>query len=460
MVVMEKNNKPRIRAEMKSLLLLALPLMLSEIVDASFNFIATLFSAHLGIVELAAGGLVTTLFITIMIFMWGILVAISALVAQRHGANDDPGISRVLKDGLILATLFSIPGMLLVWNMAPILLFFGQKPKTVEIAAQYLHALTWAVLPNFWSVALLQFVIGLGKTRLALFFNIIKVPVTLFVSFIFMYGKFGMPRLGIAGLGFGIATGMWMATLMLLLYFFSHSNLRAYLIKHSIVKRHYVGEILKEGLPIAGMFCIEVGFFTIMALFMGRIDSEVLAANQIVTQYTGFFTVVISFSYAQAVSIRIGNALGRRDLAPMPAITYSGLIIVSCFMLIVACCYWFLPIHLISIDLNPHMPDNKNITEIATQFMLVAGFVQIFEAARLVLFGCLRSLGETRFSMVTSLIIFWAIAFPIGFILTFWIGMGGVGMWLGMAFGTLVGAVLLSWWFHRSLHKYHLRLAT
>lgn len=455
----KKIASQKVFAELKPLLFLAFPLMLSEIVDASFSFIATLLSAHLGIIELAAGGLVTTLFITIMIFMWGILVAVSALISQLHGANDHAGISRVLKDGIMLACLFSIPGMLLVWNMAPILLFFGQKQETIEIATHYLHALTWAVFPDFWAVVLLQFVIGLGKPRLALFFNAIKVPVTLIISYIFMYGKFNMPRLGIAGLGWGISAGMWIATILLLMYILFHHDLRQYLFKHTKNTKRYIGEILRTGLPIAGMFCIEVGYFTVMALVMGRISSQMLAANQIVTQFTGFFTVVISFACAQAVGIRIANALGRRELNSAPMITYAGLLLACSLMLVVTCSYWLMPALLISLDLDPHKAANLPIFNYAIQFMAIAGFVQLFESARILLFGALRGLGETHFSMITSLIIFWLVAFPLGLFFTFMLSWGGVGMWVGMAIGTFLGVILLFYWLRRALHRHQYKLA-
>lgn len=432
-------------SQIKPLFILALPLMLGEIVDASFNFIATMLSAHLGVQELAAGGLVTTLFITIMIFMWGVLISISPLISQRHGAKDHSGIARVLRDGLILATLLSIPAMLLIWNMAPILLFFGQKLITINMARQYLHTLTFAVLPDFWSVVLLQFVIGLGKTRLALLFNAIKVPISLILGYTFMFGKFTMPKLGIAGLGIGITVGMWIATLMLLLYIVFHSKLRRYLIMHSSTREHYLWEILRTGLPIAGMLCIEIGFFTAMSLIMGRIDSHVLAANQIVTQFVGFFTVIISFCYAQAVGIRVGYLLGKQDLSKVNAVTYAGLCMALSFMLIVAISYWIFPRYLISIDLDPHKINNHIIVNQASKFMMIAGFVQLFETARIVLFGALRGLGETHFSMGVSLFIFWIVAFPLGLIFTFTFGLGGIGMWLGMAIGTSCGAILL-WW--------------
>lgn len=439
--------------EIKQLLVLALPLMVSEIVDASFNFIATLFSARLGIQELAAGGLVTTLFITIMIFMWGILASISTLISQRLGAKDDQGIARILRDGLILACLFSIPGMLLVYHLAPILLFFGQNAVTINIAEHYLHALSWAVFPDFWAMVLIQFVIGLGRTRVALMFNAIKVPITLITSYLFMFGVFNLPKLGIAGLGIGISVGMWSATLLLLTYILSQKPLRSYLLMKSLRVKHYFGQILSLGLPLAGMFCIEIGFFTVMALIMGRIGSDVLAANQIVTQFTGFFTVVISFCYAQAVGVRMGFSVGKKDLSNGKHITYAGLMIALFLMLIVALCYWFIPAKLIAIDLNPNKAENKIIINYATQFMFVAAIVQLFEAARIVLFGALRGLGETHYSMLTSLIIFWVIAFPLGYAITFWIGLGGIGLWIGMTIGSLCGIILLFYRLHKMLNR-------
>jgi MATE family multidrug resistance protein len=243
-----------------------------------------------------------------------------------------------------------------------------------------------------------------------------------------------------------------------LLYIIFHKELRVYLIGASKAGRHFFSEILRIGLPIAGMFCIEVGFFTVMALIMGRLGSKELAANQIVQQFIGFFTVIISFTYAQAVSIRVANAFGRRDLSSTNNSTYAGLVIACSLMLIVACCYWFIPHLLISIDLNPYSKANFSITQLAAEFMVVAGFVQIFESARIVLFGSLRGLGETRFSLLTSLIIFWLIAFPIGLLLTFVLHFDGIGMWIGMAVGTLVGAVLLFWWLQKSVESHSKRL--
>lgn len=451
---MNNNNSSSLFTEMKQLFVIAFPLMLSELVDTSFNFTSTIMAAHLSIQALAAAGLVTSLFVTIMVFMWGILIAVCTLTAQQYGAKDMAGVSQVLKDGLWLAIILSIPGMILIWNLSPILLFFGQKPDTILFATHYLHALTWTVLPDFCATVLLQFIIGLGNSKIALFFSLIRIPITLFVSYILMFGKFNLPVLGIAGLGWGMSIGMWFSTILLIAYILWHPEYRKFLLKHFDVQEHYYFKILKIGLPIAGMFCIEVGFFTMMSLILGQINSTVLAAHQITTQFTGFFTVIISFCYAQAATIRIGNAVGRGDFTSISTIAYAGVIIAIGLMFLVALCYWVFPHYLIAIDLDPLKKSNKMIIHYATQFFAIAALVQIFEAIRIVLFGALRGMGKTRFSMLTSLFVFWIIAFPIGYVLTIPLKLGGRGMWIGMAVGTLIGAILLFWWLRRSVAQH------
>ena len=97
--------------------------------------------------------------------LFGTLGSINILISHKHGANDQIGISLVARDGLLLSLLMTIPAFLLFWNMSPIFLIFGQNPSVVLLAKSYLHALAWGLLPNFVSVAIFQFIIGLGHTN-------------------------------------------------------------------------------------------------------------------------------------------------------------------------------------------------------------------------------------------------------------------------------------------------------
>jgi Na+-driven multidrug efflux pump len=84
--------------------------------------------AHIGQNSLAAGAIVAWTFGTIYVILFGILSSINVLIAHKHGAKDIKGISLIVRDGLWLAVLLSLPSFLLFWNLASLLAMAGQSP--------------------------------------------------------------------------------------------------------------------------------------------------------------------------------------------------------------------------------------------------------------------------------------------------------------------------------------------
>lgn len=435
-------------SESKTLLLLAIPLMFAQFADSCFGFFSTIMLAHLGHHALAAGGLVWSLFVTLMVFIWGILNSLSALIAQRHGANDDSGIIQVFKDGLWLALILTIPAMVLLWNVAPILLFFGQQPDTVMAARAYLHGLSWGIFPDFYGIILLQLVIGLGHTRMALVYNFIWVIVGLCCCYIFMFGKWGFKAMGIAGTGWGAVVGLSVGAIFITLHVLCSKKYRHYLSGFRQQKSFcYMQKILKIGVPMSSMLSLELGFFMAIALLMGYMGSQILAANQITLQYVFLFSSVISFGMAQAITVRVGHCIGAKDIVTAERSSYVAVIITIVLMLIAALLFWIFPLFFISIDLNIKSASNQIVISHAKQFLAIAAVFQIMEATRIVSFGALRGLGETRFSMLVSLFTFWCIAFPLGYYLAIHQHWGGSGVWWSMVLGAGCGTMLLIWRF-------------
>jgi MATE family multidrug resistance protein len=98
---------------------------------------------------------------------------------------------------------------------------------------------------------------------------------------------------------------------------------------------------------------------------------------------------------------------------------------------------------LISIDLNIHDPVNAETVHLATLFLFISAFFQIFESIRLSLFGALRGLKDTRFTLITSIISFWCIALPLGYLFSIPLDYGGAAFWWAMTAGALIGIILL-----------------
>lgn len=448
------NQGLSLKNDLYPLLKLAIPLALTGIVGASASFFETLFLAHVDQQTLAAGALVSWLYGTFAVILFGTLSSINVLISHKHGANDQTGISLVVRDGLFLAILLSIPAFILFWNMAPIFLLFGQSPSIVLLAKSYLHALAWGLLPNFIAIALFEFIIGLGNTRLIMIFTVFGVSLVVFFSYILIFGKLGLPALGIAGAGWGMTVSYWIIAVVVSIYVLTNKDYKKYF-RHFINRNQpsFLWELLQVGVPMGTMYCFEVAFFFALTLIMGSLGSQLLAANQIALQYLGALMSVI-FSIAQAITVRMGHLIGAKEYNAAKHAAYVGTLISASLMGVIAICFWVFPSFLISADFDVHNPKNAEIvSEIKILFSISAVF-QILEAVRISLFGALRALKDTNFTLLTSIMSFWCIALPIGYLLATYFQLGGEGLWYGMVLGAASSVLLLYWRFRSKMHHY------
>lgn len=429
------------------LLVLVIPLALTGLLQSSTYFFETMFLAHLSQEALAAGALVSWLFGTFIVIVIGILSSINILVAHKHGAQDQLGISLIVRDGLLLALALIIPSFILFWNLSPIFLFLGQNPQIVKLAETYLHALSWSLFPTLLSFALLEFIVGLGAARILLMFSIINMMLTVWFSYLLIFGKYGFPALGIAGAGWGVTISSWILVCAVILFVLLNKKYRAYLHFSNPRKTpSYLPELFRVGLPMGLMYSVEVGFFFALTLVSGLISSDFLAANQIALQYMCILMSVV-FSVAQAITVRMGHLLGAGEIESAKKASNAGVGLAMVTMMLLAIVFWLTPKQLIAIDFDLNNPANEDIIRLAVQLLAVSALFQIIEATRISLFGSLRALKDTRFTLFISILSFWGIALPVGYYLATKTHCGGVGLWWAMNLGALFSVILLYWRF-------------
>lgn len=434
------------------LLKLAVPLVLTGVLQSATFFFDTIFLSHLGADKLAAGALVGWLFCTFIVILLGTLSSINILVARQHGAQNNYNISLITRDGFWLSLLLTIPAFLLFWNMPQLFLLIGQNSSVVSLAQSYLHALTWGLLPYFITIALLEVIIGLGHMRPILFFCMLSILLHIFFSFCFIFGKCGLPALGIAGAGWGMTISSWVTAVFLFGY--AIKSYKQYLYHlFTLTKQSYLRELVQIGVPLGLMYCVEVAFFFALSLLIGSFGSELLAANQIALQYLSIFMSLI-FSIGRAITVRIGHLLGSNDVVAAEYTVYAGVGMSITLMFFVAIVYWFFPTALISIDFNIHDFNNMNIVRFAIQFFIVSAIFQLVEAVRIPLFSALRGLKDTRFTLLISIISFWGIALPIGYALATYSHFGAIGFWWGMIVSTIFSVLLMYRRFKFKIHRY------
>ncbi|MHB1221390.1 MAG: MATE family efflux transporter, partial [Gammaproteobacteria bacterium] len=192
--------------------------------------------------------------------------------------------------------------------------------------------------------------------------------------------------------------------------------------------------------------------FLALSLFMGMQGESQLAANQIVLQFLGLIIAVV-FSTAQAVTVRMSHLIGEGKMIEADKTSLAGIFISFSFILLVAICYWVFPNVIIGFDLDLSNPSNQQVITYAKQFLAIAAVFQLLESIRITLFGSLRALKETHFTLLTSIISLWLIALPVGYLLAR-IGLGAMGFWYGLIIGAACSAILLRWRYRVKIKSY------
>lgn len=441
------------RQDIVTILRMAMPLAGSAIVQSSVAFFSTLFLARLGITELAAGAIVSRLFAALMVIVWGLLAAVNILVAHNRGADDQQAITLVLRDGLLLALLISTPAFLLFRNAAAILIWLGQPPAIVELSANYLHSLSWSIWPDFINLVLLQYLMGQARIRAYTFFLIIAVPTNLIANYVLVFGKFGFPALGIAGLGWGTTISYWICTSGMVLYLYWHKHHQQHMQGiWQLNPPFYLMKIVRLGLPMGMMYCCEIMFFLTLTLLMGRIGEQTLAANQITLQYLNQVAAII-FAIAQAVTIHASHQLGSGSPVVVKHARNAGLIIVLTFTASIALMYWCLPLMLVRIDIDTQLAINQPIVNTTLQLLAISALFQMVEAIRIMLFSALQALKDTSFPLIISIVSFWLIALPLGYLFAITLHWQAAGYWWAMVIGACCSSLLLQQRFRYKIQR-------
>lgn len=405
---------------------------------------------RLGEEALAGVALGNAVFFFLSVAGMGVMMAVGPMVSQAHGAGRSEPIGRSVRQGFWLGLMLTIPCVVLLWSMAPILRAAGQPEETVVGAMSYLHAMKWGFLPFLWLMVLRGFVEGISRPWPVTIITLIGVGVNVTANSVLMYGKLGFPALGIAGTGWASTIVFWFLVLALIAYVRIVPTLRAYDVFGTIGRPdpHYFRELFRIGWPIGVGLGIESGLFTFTALLMGRIGSTALAAHQVALQCAAF-TFMVPLGVGIAASVRVGQAVGRGDRRGVRMAGATGVALASGFMVLSALCFWLFPHTIIGLFLDVSAARNEAVVSLAVALLGIAAVFQVFDGIQVSAAGSLRGLKDTRRPMLIGFISYWLVGLTTGYMLGFEMDMGASGLWWGLVLGLATASVLLSWRFHR-----------
>lgn len=440
-------------AELRATLALGWPLILTNVAQNALMTSDVILMGWLGSDALAAGALGTNLYFAFLIFGIGLVSATSPLIAEelgrkRHSVRE---VRRTVRQGFWAAMTVAVPIWAVSWNGEALLLLMGQEPSLAHNAGEYMRALQWSLLPFLLYLVLRSFLSALERPGWALVIGILAVPVNLGAAYCLMFGKFGLPQLGLVGAGYGTVISSTFMFACLSVVISLDRQLKRYFLFGRFWRPDWprYRTLWRIGVPIGLTLAFEVTIFNAAALFMGRIGANELAAHAIALQIASF-CFMVPFGFSQAVTVRVGRAYGAQDPDGVARAGWTAFALGVGFMGFTATLMLFSPHLLVGAFLDLSDPKNAPVIGFALSFLVLAALFQLVDGAQAVGAGMLRGLQDTKVPMVYAALGYWGVGLPLGVSLAFGTSLRGVGIWIGLATGLAVVAGLMLWrWLRR-----------
>lgn len=436
---------------LRRLLDVMIPILITQTAIMAMNFCDSAMSGHAGAVHLAGTAIGGNLWMPVMASLNGILLGSMPIIAHLLGRGERHNIGRVVRHTMLLATAFSL--MLLVVGVLfldRLLGTFGLEPQVHYIAKMYIAAIGVGVLPFFLSTALRALVDTSGYTGITMKIYLLALPVNAFLNYCLIFGKFGAPALG--GIGAGLATGITYWLEFFIFVWVVHklpafAPLRIFTDKFKFDMAQ-LRENLSLGVPMGMAIFMEASIFGVIAIFIAKFGTVIIAAHQAAMSFTSLLYMV-PLSFSMSLTIVVGVEAGARRFGE--ALRYS-LLGIACNITVAVLLTVFV------------LFDREFIAGLYTSepviirqtigFLFYAMFFQVMDATAAPIQGILRGYKDVKATFWAGLAAYWLICLPLGCYFDYYMHFGPSSYWLSLDIGLLCAVLFLGgrfWYLQRKI---------
>ncbi|MDA9968671.1 MATE family efflux transporter [Polaribacter sp.] len=427
---------------------LAAPVMLGMLGHTFVSFVDNIMVGQIGTAELAAVSLGNSFIFIAMSVGIGFSTAITPLVAEADSADNFDQAKSTFKHGLFLCTVLGIVLFLGVFFAKPLMYLMKQPEEVVELAIPYLDLAAFSLIPLIVFQALKQFSDGMSMTRYPMYATLIANIVNVILNYLLIFGKFGLPELGIVGAAYGtvISRFIMLAYLWWLLANKERTKVLVTNIKFFVLEKLMLQKLINLGAPSAMQMLFEVAIFTAAIWLSGLLGKNAQAANQIALNLSTM-TFMVAMGLSVASMIRVGNQKGLQKFKELRRIAFSifllGILLAIFFGTVFFLFHKSLPKIYVDFTDATNYADNLEVVSIASQLLFAAAIFQISDTIQVVVLGALRGLQDVKIPTIITFISYWVIGFPISYFLGKASMYGSFGIWLGLLAGLSTAAISL-----------------
>ncbi|KAI8093384.1 mate-domain-containing protein [Halteromyces radiatus] len=442
--------------EFKWLLKNCIPVIGTYMLQNSLQMASVFTLGRLGATQLAAAAL-GSMFASVSAWSiaHGMTTALDTLCSQAWtGAKDKTLVGVHLQRALVILGLMFLPIAGIWWNGERILLALNQEPELAEHAGMFLRYLMFGAPAYIAFEAVKKYLQAQGIMQASTYALIIASPINLMLNYSLVFLE---PfKLGFIGAPLATSISYWIMLTLLLLYIQFVDGLAAW----GGWTRECLsdwGPFLRLGLPGVIAISVEWWSFELSALAASYLSTVDLAAQSILLT-SGAATYTIPYGIAVTISNRVGNALG--EGAAIKATRASSMALIfavvfgtlnSLFFILTRSWFGYL------------FTSEEDVVQRVSVILPICALFQISDGVAGVASGIIRGLGRQKVAAYLNVFAYYAVAAPIGYVLTFKLGMALTGLWTGLTIALFLSAgsqVIFLWiidW-HAEAKKIHHRI--
>jgi MATE family multidrug resistance protein len=430
----------------KSLLKLTYPILIAQLIQNLMGFVDIVMAGRVSAIDLAAIAVANSIWLPLILTIYGLIMALTAIVSQLAGAKK---YKKIVEQTHQTAWIALVLGLILIvsyYLLRPLL----EPLITLDVALEllmfdYLGYVVWGAPGYCLYLVLRNYAEGLSYTKPTMIISIIGLLINIPANYVFIYGTLGFPALGGAGCGLATAIVYWSMCLGMVIYcLFSKKLNKANLFNQwcwPVFKQ--IKAILALGLPIAMSLLFEVSLFAIVAIILIPFGAQTVASHQVALNFTGLIFMV-PLSIAMATTIKVGFAVGNKNIQQAKNYTIYAILLglaLACFTATITVVFRSQIASIYSTDVA--------VIELAASLMLLASIYQFSDTIQVVSAGALRGYKDTKSILYITFVSYWVIGLSVGLVLgvTDWImpKIGPYGFWVGFIAGLTTAAFLLAW---------------
>ncbi len=417
----------------RAIVSLGWPMFIGQLAVMANGIIDTMMAGHLSPRDLASVAIGSSIYFVVFVGLMGTLQAISPVAAQHFGAGRLREVGETWRQGQWLAAALLVPGALLLAFPQPLLALADAEAAVRAGAVSYLQAVALGLPAALWFRAFSTFNVAVSRPRTVMAINLLGLALKVPLNTLFMYGSDApaalglpaVPAMGGAGCGLATAVVFWISAAIgfVLLRrgrFYERFAMRGL----GRPRQAPLAELARLGLPIGGIYLIDVSAFNVVTLLVAGFGTDVvgghaIAANVAATLY------MLPLALSGAAGVLAGQALGRGAPAEARAIALRGIGLVLGLALLGA-----LALALGRGPLARAYSDAPGVAAVAATLLAWVAAYHLVDALQCALAFALRAWKVAVLPMVVFAVSLWGVGLGGGWWLAVGLSLGAPGFWM------------------------------